>query len=60
MQGHTAIMSDLNLSECGKIVTSSYDRTIKVWDSKTGLLLRYLLSVTYTIFFKHFGFENIC
>ncbi len=42
LRGHTEIISDVKLTDCGKIVTSSYDWTVKVWDSKKGTLLRTL------------------
>ena len=36
LQGHAAAITDLQYSEDGLLCSASYDKTVRVWDSRTG------------------------
>ena len=42
IRGHTSLLSDIQLIPSGGIATSSYDGTIKIWNSEEGTLVRSL------------------
>ncbi len=43
--GHTAQITDVIANKSGEIITSSHDKTIRVWDSKTGKEKRKILGL---------------
>jgi len=41
--GHTAMIRDIITTDSGEIISASDDKTIRVWDAKTGLETRKIL-----------------
>ena len=41
--GHTAMIRDIIVTKLGDIITASHDKTIRIWDSKTGKEKRKIL-----------------
>jgi WD40 repeat protein len=39
LEGHTGLISDIKLLPLGGVASASYDGTVKIWDSDTGVLV---------------------
>jgi len=56
LKGHEGKVNCLAFSPDGKrIVTGSYDKTAKVWDAATGVVLWIVLSIAFAFYIKNFS-----